>query len=430
MQSYNDWKNYALTGSTVAPEADGQETDPNYSSEHGEDPRIVRNLDPRVLKRATELLQPLLLKSNAPPVGKSAGQVSPYEKYRPVVDMDTSVEEDVSFNAFNVQFTPQSANTMTIEDAKRVIRGVLRSADQTAANLSNLSAPFYDTINDQLDQRARRAALRVGYNADLLRQKEADLAAAKTAVAEAQAKVDELQQVVNTCRRAVDELAQTASSEDRQKAVDAMKEATRSIQKACRRLRHAKQVHHKAELSLQKQQQLKSNNPRIFSQVLSAAIQASDAADAAVKEAEELEKSGTATRSALQAANLKVAEATARTADLSLRAAKLVAKMFEDDVDAIKKAGGQNSKGVKNRMNQEGELFMLQQHRNKMKRLSNDLAKWAAVKKASADEFAAKCEAGGKMELKETSEEEEVEEVESVAGAFDVDNLRSNRMAI
>ena len=430
MQSYNDWKNYALTGSTVAPEADGQETDPNYSSEHGEDPRIVRNLDPRVLKRATELLQPLLLKSNAPPVGKSTGQVSPYEKYRPVVDMDTSVEEDVSFNAFNVQFTPQSANTMTIEDAKRVIRGVLRSADQTAANLSNLSAPFYDTINDQLDQRARRAALRVGYNADLLRQKEADLAAAKTAVAEAQAKVDELQQVVNTCRRAVDELAQTASSEDRQKAVDAMKEATRSIQKACRRLRHAKQAHHKAELSLQKQQQLKSNNPRIFSQVLSAAIQASDAADAAVKEAEELEKSGTATRSALQAANLKVAEATARTADLSLRAAKLVAKMFEDDVDAIKKAGGQNSKGVKNRMNQEGELFMLQQHRNKMKRLSNDLAKWAAVKKASADEFAAKCEAGGKMELKETSEEEEVEEVESVAGAFDVDNLRSNRMAI
>ena len=84
---------------------------------------------------------------------------------------------------------------------------------------------------------------------------------------------------------------------------------------------------------------------------------------------------------------------------------------------------------MKNRMNQEGELFMLQQHRNKMKRLSNDLAKWAAVKKASADEFAAKCEAGGKMELKETSEEEEVEEVESVAGAFDVDNLRSSRMA-
>ena len=425
MQSYNDWKNYALTGSTAAPEADGQETDPNDSSEHGEDPRIVRNLDPRVLKRATELLQPLLLKSNAPPVGKSTGQFSPYEKYRPIVDMDTSVEEDVSFNAFNVQFTPQSANTMTIEDAKRVIRGVLRSADQTAANLS---APFYDTINDQLEQRARRAALRVGYNADLLRQKEADLAAAKTAVAEAQAKVDELQQVVNTCRRAVDELAQTASSEDRQKAVDAMKEATRSIQKACRRLRRAKQVHHKAELSLQKQQQLKSNNPRIFSQVLSAAVQASDAADAAVKEAEELEKSGTATRSALQAANQKAAEATARTADLSLRAAKLAAKMFEDDVDAIKKAGGQNSKGVKSRMNQEGELFMLQQHRNKMKRLSNDLAKWAAVKKASADEFAAKCEAGGKMELKETSEEEEVEEVESVAGAFDVDNLRSSRM--
>ena len=426
MQSYNDWKNYALTGSTAAPEADGQETDPNDSSEHGEDPRIVRNLDPRVLKRATELLQPLLLKSNAPPVGKSTGQFSPYEKYRPIVDMDTSVEEDVSFNAFNVQFTPQAANTMTIEDAKRVIRGVLRSADQTAANLS---APFYDTINDQLEQRARRAALRVGYNADLLRQKEADLAAAKTAVAEAQAKVDELQQVVNTCRRAVDELAQTASSEDRQKAVDAMKEATRSIQKACRRLRRAKQVHHKAELSLQKQQQLKSNNPRIFSQVLSAAVQASDAADAAVKEAEELEKSGTATRSALQAANQKAAEATARTADLSLRAAKLAAKMFEDDVDAIKKAGGQNSKGVKSRMNQEGELFMLQQHRNKMKRLSNDLAKWAAVKKASADEFAAKCEAGGKMELKETSEEEEVEEVESVAGAFDVDNLRSSRMA-
>ena len=426
MQSYNDWKNYALTGSTAAPEADGQETDPNDSSEHGEDPRIVRNLDPRVLKRATELLQPLLLKSNAPPVGKSTGQFSPYEKYRPIVDMDTSVEEDVSFNAFNVQFTPQAANTMTIEDAKRVIRGVLRSADQTAANLS---APFYDTINDQLEQRARRAALRVGYNADLLRQKEADLAAAKIAVAEAQAKVDELQQVVNTCRRAVDELAQTASSEDRQKAVDAMKEATRSIQKACRRLRRAKQVHHKAELSFQKQQQLKSNNPRIFSQVLSAAVQASDAADAAVKEAEELEKSGTATRSALQAANQKAAEATARTADLSLRAAKLAAKMFEDDVDAIKKAGGQNSKGVKNRMNQEGELFMLQQHRNKMKRLSNDLAKWAAVKKASADEFAAKCEAGGKMELKETSEEEEVEEVESVAGAFDVDNLRSSRMA-
>ena len=426
MQSYNDWKNYALTGSTAAPEADGQETDPNDSSEHGEDPRIVRNLDPRVLKRATELLQPLLLKSNAPPVGKSTGQFSPYEKYRPIVDMDTSVEEDVSFNAFNVQFTPQAANTMTIEDAKRVIRGVLRSADQTAANLS---APFYDTINDQLEQRARRAALRVGYNADLLRQKEADLATAKTAVAEAQAKVDELQQVVNTCRRAVDELAQTASSEDRQKAVDAMKEATRSIQKACRRLRRAKQVHHKAELSLQKQQQLKSNNPRIFSQVLSAAVQASDAADAAVKEAEELEKSGTATRSALQAANQKAAEATARTADLSLRAAKLAAKMFEDDVDAIKKAGGQNSKGVKSRMNQEGELFMLQQHRNKMKRLSNDLAKWAAVKKASADEFAAKCEAGGKMELKETSEEEEVEEVESVAGAFDVDNLRSSRMA-
>ena len=425
MQSYNDWKNYALTGSTAAPEADGQETDPNDSSEHGEDPRIVRNLDPRVLKRATELLQPLLLKSNAPPVGKSTGQFSPYEKYRPIVDMDTSVEEDVSFNAFNVQFTPQSANTMTIEDAKRVIRGVLRSADQTAANLS---APFYDTINDQLEQRARRAALRVGYNADLLRQKEADLAAAKIAVAEAQAKVDELQQVVNTCRRAVDELAQTASSEDRQKAVDAMKEATRSIQKACRRLRRAKQVHHKAELSLQKQQQLKSNNPRIFSQVLSAAVQASDAADAAVKEAEELEKSGTATRSALQAANQKASEATARTADLSLRAAKLAAKMFEDDVDAIKKAGGQNSKGVKSRMNQEGELFMLQQHRNKMKRLSNDLAKWAAVKKASADEFAAKCEAGGKMELKETSEEEEVEEVESVAGAFDVDNLRSSRM--
>ena len=430
MQSYNDWKNYALTGSTVAPETDGQEADPNYSSEHGEDPRIVRNLDPRVLKRATELLQPLLLKSNASAVGKSTGQFSPYEKYRPIVDMDTSVEEDVSFNAFNVQFTPQSANTMTIEDAKRVIRGVLRSADQTAATLSNLSPPFYDTINDRLEQRAKRAALRVGYNADLLRQKEADLATAKTAVAEAQAKVDELQQVVNACRRAVDELGQTASSEDRQKAVDAMKEATRSIQKACRRLRHAKQAHHKAELSLQKQQQLKSNNPRIFSQVLSAAIQASDAADAAVKEAEGLEKSGTATRSALQAANQKAAEATARTAGLSLRAAKLAAKMFEDDVDAIKKAGGQNSKGVKNRMNQEGELFMLQQHRNEMKRLSNDLAKWAAVKKASADEFAVKCEAGGKMELKETSEEKEVEEVESVAGAFDVDNLRSNRMVI
>lgn len=424
MQSYNDWKNYALTGSTVAPEG---QVDSSYSSEHGEDPRIVRNLDPRVLKRATELLQPLLLKSKAPPVDKSTGQLSPYEKYRPVVDMDTPVEADASFNVFNVQFTPQSTDAMTVEDAKRVMRGVLRSADQTAATLSNPSVPFYDTVSDRLEQRARRAALRVGYNANLLRQKEADLAAAKTAVAEAQAKVSELQQVVSACRRAVDELDQTASSEDRQKAVDAMKEATRSIQKACRRLRRAEQVHRKAELSLQKQQQLKSNNSRVFSQVLSAAIQASDAGDAAVKEAEELEKNGAATKSVLQAANQKAAEAAARTADLSLRAAKLAAKMFEDDIDAIKKVGGQNSKDVTSRMNRDGELFMLQQHRNEMKRLSNDLAKWAAVKKASADELAAKCEAGGKMESKEKTEKKEVEEVENMAGTFDVDNLRRNR---
>ena len=62
-QSNNDWKNYALSGSTYDPSED-EEASPdaiaNFSSELGPDPRLVQNLDPRILHRATELLQPLL----------------------------------------------------------------------------------------------------------------------------------------------------------------------------------------------------------------------------------------------------------------------------------------------------------------------------------------------------------------------------------
>lgn len=435
-QSYNDWKNYALSGSTYDPSEDedaSSESIANFSSELGPDPRIVQNLDPRILKRATELLQPLLLASepSSQPSGNSQCS-SPFEKFRPVVDMGVSEAADAAHDVFRVEFQPRSVDSMTVEDAKRILRGVLRAVDRTAAHLAKQVAAKPPSLADRLEKRAKRAAERVDYEA-LLPRKEAALQAAKIAVEDAQRKIVEARSVVEDAQRALGQVkpangeageANEAGEAERAKAEEALRTAELGLRRATKRLEHAVLMHRQTERSLARLQKEVSGDKIAFSRVLSAAVQASDVSDLAVKTAESVAQNGAATRAEITAANREAARATERTAALSLRAAKLAAKLVENEASAIQAVTERNAQDVAKRMAREGELHRLRQRRSEAKRLSDDLAKWAAVKKASADEFAAKCKAGNEETENDSPETVETGEIEDFAGSFDVDNLR------
>ena len=432
-QSYNDWKNYALSGSTYDPSEDedaSSESIANFSSELGPDPRIVQNLDPRILKRATELLQPLLLASepSSQPSGNSQCS-SPFEKFRAVVDMGVSEAADAAHDVFRVEFQPRSVDAMTVEDAKRILRGVLRAVDRTAAHLAKQVAAKPPSLADRLEKRAKRAAERVDYEA-LLPRKEAALQAAKIAVEDAQRKIVEARSVVEDAQRALGQVkpvngeANEAGEAERAKAEEALRTAELGLRRATKRLEHAVLMHRQTERSLARLQKEVSGDKIAFSRVLSAAVQASDVSDLAVKTAESVAQNGAATRAEITAANREAARATERTAALSLRAAKLAAKLVENEASAIQAVTERNAQDVAKRMAREGELHRLRQRRSEAKRLSDDLAKWAAVKKASADAFAAKCKAGNEETENDSAETVETGEIEDFAGSFDVDNLR------
>ena len=432
-QSYNDWKNYALSGSTYDPseaEDASSESIANFSSELGPDPRIVQNLDPRILKRATELLQPLLLASepSSQPSGNSQCS-SPFEKFRAVVDMGVSEAADAAHDVFRVEFQPRSVDAMTVEDAKRILRGVLRAVDRTAAHLAKQVAAKPPSLADRLEKRAKRAAERVDYEA-LLPRKEAALQAAKIAVEDAQRKIVEARSVVEDAQRALGQVkpvngeANEAGEAERAKAEEALRTAELGLRRATKRLEHAVLMHRQTERSLARLQKEVSGDKIAFSRVLSAAVQASDVSDLAVKTAESVAQNGAATRAEITAANREAARATERTAALSLRAAKLAAKLVENEASAIQAVTERNAQDVAKRMAREGELHRLRQRRSEAKRLSDDLAKWAAVKKASADAFAAKCKAGNEETENDSAETVETGEIEDFAGSFDVDNLR------
>lgn len=429
-QSYNDWKNYALSGSTYDPSEDedaSSEAIANFSSELGPDPRIVQNLDPRILKRATELLQPLLLASE--PRSQSPGNAelsSPFEKFRPVVDMGVSEAADAAHDVFRVEFQPRSADAMTVEDAKRVLRGVLRSVDRTAAHLAKQAAAKPPSLAERLEKRAKRAAERVDYEA-LLPRKEAALQAAQIAVEDTQRKIVEARSVVEDAQRALGQVKPAngeAGEAERAKAEEALRTAELGLRRATKRLEHAALMHRQTERSLARLRTEVSGDKIAFSRVLSVAVQASDVSDLAVKTAESVAQNGSATRAEITAANREAARATERTAALSLRAAKLAAKLVENEASAIQAVTERNAQDVAKRMEREGELHRLRQRRSEAKRLSDDLAKWAAVKKASADEFAAKCKTGNEETETDSPQKVETGEIEDFAGSFDVDNLR------
>lgn len=448
-QSYNDWKNYALSGSTYDPSED-EEASPdaiaNFSSELGPDPRLVQNLDPRILHRATELLQPLLLSSSSPaepsepektaepsehektaePASARSVLSSTLEKFRPVVEMGISEAADAAHDVFRVEFQPRAVDSMTVDDAKRIVRGLLRATDRAAAQLAKQLAANPPSLAERLEKRAKRAAERVDYEA-LLPRKEAALQAAKIAVEDAQRKIVEARSVVEDAQRRAGQVkreAGEAGEAERAKAEEALKTAETALRSATKRLEHAVLMHRQTERSLERLKKEVSGDKIAFSRVLSAAIQASDVSDWAVKTAESVAQNGSATRAEITAANREAARATERTASLSLRAAKLAAKLVESESSAIQAVSERNAQEVSKRMEREGELHRLRQRRSEAKRLSDDLAKWAAVKKASADAFAAKCKGGNEETEKESSEAVETVEIEDLAGSFDVDNLR------
>ena len=444
-QSYNDWKNYALSGSTYDPSED-EEASPdaiaNFSSELGPDPRLVQNLDPRILHRATELLQPLLLSSSpaepsehektaepsehektAEPASARSVLSSTLEKFRPVVEMGISEAADAAHDVFRVEFQPRAVDSMTVDDAKRIVRGLLRATDRAAAQLAKQLAANPPSLAERLEKRAKRAAERVDYEA-LLPRKEAALQAAKIAVEDAQRKIVEARSVVEDAQRRAGQVKREAGEAERAKDEEALKTAETALRSATKRLEHAVLMHRQTERSLERLKKEVSGDKIAFSRVLSAAIQASDVSDWAVKTAESVAQNGSATRAEITAANREAARATERTASLSLRAAKLAAKLVESESSAIQAVSERNAQEVSKRMEREGELHRLRQRRSEAKRLSDDLAKWAAVKKASADAFAAKCKGGNEETEKESSEAVETVEIEDLAGSFDVDNLR------
>lgn len=335
--------------------------------------------------------------------------------------MGVSEAADAAHDVFRVEFQPRSVDSMTVEDAKRILRGVLRSVDRTAAHLAKQVAAKPPSLADRLEKRAKRAAERVDYEA-LLPRKEAALQAAKIAVEDAQRKIVEARSVVEDAQRALGQVkpangeAGEANEAERAKAEEALRTAELGLRRATKRLEHAVLMHRQTERSLARLQKEVSGDKIAFSRVLSAAVQASDVSDLAVKTAESVAQNG--------AANREAARATERTAALSLRAAKLAAKLVENEASAIQAVTERNAQDVAKRMAREGELHRLRQRRSEAKRLSDDLAKWAAVKKASADEFAAKCKAGNEETENDSPETVETGEIEDFAGSFDVDNLR------
>lgn len=343
--------------------------------------------------------------------------------------MGVSEAADAAHDVFRVEFQPRSADAMTVEDAKRVLRGVLRSVDRTAAHLAKQAAAKPPSLAERLEKRAKRAAERVDYEA-LLPRKEAALQAAQIAVEDTQRKIVEARSVVEDAQRALGQVkpangeAGEAGEAERAKAEEALRTAELGLRRATKRLEHAALMHRQTERSLARLRTEVSGDKIAFSRVLSAAVQASDVSDLAVKTAESVAQNGSATRAEITAANREAARATERTAALSLRAAKLAAKLVENEASAIQAVTERNAQDVAKRMEREGELHRLRQRRSEAKRLSDDLAKWAAVKKASADEFAAKCKTGNEETETDSPQKVETGEIEDFAGSFDVDNLR------
>lgn len=340
--------------------------------------------------------------------------------------MGVSEAADAAHDVFRVEFQPRSADAMTVEDAKRVLRGVLRSVDRTAAHLAKQAAAKPPSLAERLEKRAKRAAERVDYEA-LLPRKEAALQAAKIAVEDAQRKIVEARSVVEDAQRALGQVKPAngeAGEAERAKAEEALRTAELGLRRATKRLEHAALMHRQTERSLARLRTEVSGDKIAFSRVLSVAVQASDVSDLAVKTAESVAQNGSATRAEITAANREAARATERTAALSLRAAKLAAKLVENEASAIQAVTERNAQDVAKRMEREGELHRLRQRRSEAKRLSDDLAKWAAVKKASADEFAAKCKTGNEETETDSPQKVETGEIEDFAGSFDVDNLR------
>lgn len=331
---------------------------------------------------------------------------------------------DASHDVFRVQFEPQPIDSMTVEDAKRIMRGVLRSVDRTDAYLTELASSKPRSVAEQLETRAKRAAQRVDYES-LLPRKESALQNAQNAVERAQIAVDEAQRVFEARQRALNQIKPEADEAERANAAESLRTAGKTLRSAQKQLNHVLGIRKAAERSLNQIKNELSNDQIAFSRVLSAAIQSSDVSDLAVKTAETVSQNGSATKSEITAANREAARATERTASLSLRAAKLAAKLVENEASAIQAVTERNAQEVGQRMKREGELQRLRQRRSKAKRLSDDLAKWAAVKKANADEFAAKCKTESNETDTDLPQNVETGEIEDVAGSFDVDNLRS-----
>lgn len=107
-QTYRDWRNVALTGSTEYPE--DKELEDNFQEEDGTDARLVNDLDPRVGSLTRKLLEPML------------AQAPSYEELAKAVDLDAPEEP----TPFATTFTPEDGNSLDVEGAKRLLRRTLR----------------------------------------------------------------------------------------------------------------------------------------------------------------------------------------------------------------------------------------------------------------------------------------------------------------
>lgn len=92
----------ALTGSTKPPgeESDKELCDRYQSADDGRDPRIVRDLDPRLTSMAEKVLQPLM------------------NTMENKEDLFKNIEED----PMHCQFEPTQQEEMTINQAKRILK--------------------------------------------------------------------------------------------------------------------------------------------------------------------------------------------------------------------------------------------------------------------------------------------------------------------
>ena len=135
-QTYNDWRNVAMTGSTK-PSSDDSNSDYHHENSN-HDPRLVDSLDPRLPKMANEIMTGLLNHNDNP----------------------STLSETIQEQPWKCQFEPTVNEEMTVEQAKQILQKTMTQKEEKKINQNQ---------REYIEENKKKEVKMVDFNVDNFR---------------------------------------------------------------------------------------------------------------------------------------------------------------------------------------------------------------------------------------------------------------------